>query len=146
MSAQLKSDLQSYLENLNLFKNVLDEEKQNIEIQNLEAYPTLMSKKEGIINQLKQRYEALQQYATEQPLDVFFEKQTDPELTNIIKNVKAATMTCAHQNQVNGMLIIASKNLTDKMLDLMTGRNQNRVYSKQAKAVSEIESTKSQRI
>lgn len=146
MSGQLLSDLQAYLQSLDGFKAVLDEEKQNIETQDLDAYPALMSKKEGIINQLKQQYEALQQYAPGQPLDVFFENQTAPELTKIIQQVKAATIECAHQNQVNGMLIIASKNLTDKMLDLMTGRNQNRVYSKNAKAVSEIESTKSQRI
>ena len=151
MSSEITHLLQVYLEKLQGFYDSLLKEKECIEQNNLDNYLALIKTKESIIKSLSSQYQHLESLAKGETLEKFILTQIKAQaiqgpMQKLYQNIKTVTASCEHQNEINGMLITASKNITERMLDMITGRNQNRTYSKHAKSIADIESTKSQRI
>ncbi len=141
--------LKEYFESIQRLHKILIQEREAIEENQLKNFDELLQRKTSQLNSLQTLQKALEdvcQGLTPEQMLKQLTSSSSSSLNILFENIKKTSQQCDEQSQVNGMLIIASKNLTERMLDMLTGRQKNRTYSKYAKSESVIESVQHTRI
>ena len=154
MSLDLQPLFDDLLRQLHDFEACLHCEKQLLEEHSLEDYPALLRKKEAIVMSIRQHQEAL---LADKPSDMsakdfihrmIAQQRPDAQqpLNSTWQSIAQRLSVCEAHSQANAMVIQASRNITNYFIDLITARDKNRTYSKNAKTTSHIASTHSKRV
>jgi flagellar biosynthesis/type III secretory pathway chaperone len=126
---QIQLKMQSYLEQLNLLLNHLNEEYEALKSRDITALDECLKLKEKTITDLEsfenENKSCLKQANKEGASD---------ELSFFRKKIKNVIDKCNKQNQVNGALIDISNQFNQRMIDIMLGKEKEAdIYDTQGK-------------
>lgn len=135
---------------LNFFQQFLDEEKELLNKQDLEALEASTLKKQTFINDVQISMDELKDCLNSQSFEEknihaiidLYEPQKRQEIYSLWNEVKMALEQCDQKNLLNGILITTMKNLNDVLLRIVAQRPTEHTYSNQLNHSSEPVSTR----
>ncbi len=144
--------LQDMYTNLQQFSLMLDHEKNLLEKNNTEALDNSSANKQVIIESLDVISAQCQQFFQDKAnpfssaavLEMIGKASPHKQqyLTKLWQEITALLKECDRKNLVNGIVITTLKNYNNHLLDILTNRPKNDVYSNQAKKYKDAVSTR----